>query len=110
MWEVRYLGGFCRIYGQEFDSSWKTVGHNVWLKVRNAPNWEVKQLGEVEEVAEEVAEEVIEEVAEEIVEEVLDLSTMTKKELQTLCDEKGLEYKAFDNKSILLSLLTSEEE
>ena len=30
---------------------------------------------------------------------------LTKKELQALCDEKGLEYKKLDNKAKLLELL-----
>ena len=36
--------------------------------------------------------------------------SMTKKELQALCDEKGLEYSKLDTKSTLLGLLSGEEE
>ena len=36
--------------------------------------------------------------------------SMTKSELQSLCDERGLEYSKLDTKSTLLGLLSSEEE
>lgn len=107
MWEVRYLGGFCRIYGQEFNEQWKTVGQNIYMKVRNAPNWEIKNLNESNE---EVVEEEPTEEEVEVVDEVIDLSTLSKKELQALCDEQGIQYKSLDTKATLLSLLSDEEE
>tara|TARA_Y100000004_G_scaffold124454_1_gene139937 strand:- start:766 stop:1098 length:333 start_codon:yes stop_codon:yes gene_type:complete len=110
MVEVRYTLGTCRIYGREYGRAWQEVNAQVLLKVRNAAGWEIRGEETVEEIEETV--EVVEAVEEtvEVVDETVDLSTLTKKELQALCDEKGLEYKAFDNKSVLISLLSDEEE
>ena len=106
MVEVRYTLGTCRIYGREYGRTWQEVNAQVLLKVRNAAGWEIRG-EEVEETVEVV--EAVEETVE-VVDETVDLSTLTKKDLQALCDEKGLEYKAFDNKSVLISLLSDEEE
>jgi hypothetical protein len=111
MVRVKYLGGFCRLYGQEFYTSlgWYEVNNTVYLRVRGSPEWlvegeeeSVEEVEEVEEVVEEAAEETEEETSDET-----DLSTLTKKELQALCDEAGLSYKSLDNKAALLSLLES---
>ena len=110
MVRVRYTLGFCRLYGIEFPPNvWKDVNAVVANKVRNATGWETE--GE-EPVVEETVEEV-EEVVEEAVEETsddTDLSTLTKKELQGLCDEAGLTYKSLDTKATLISLLDSGDE
>ena len=109
---VRYMLGFCRIYGKEFHPQvWTEVGEKFVRKVQNADGWEIEG-EEPEVVLEEVIEEVIEE-EEEVIEveedsdeeEGLDLTTLTKKELQALCDEQGLSYKSLDNKSTLIGLL-----
>jgi hypothetical protein len=101
MVEVRYTLGMCRIYGREYHSAWTEVNPQVLLKIRGAKGWEIRG---------ETIEETVEEVIEEVIDEVVELTTLTKKALQSLCDEQGLEYKAFDNKSTLVSLLSDEEE
>lgn len=98
----------CRLYGREYNNLWQEANHTVLIKIRGADGWEIRDEPVVEETVEEVVEEVVETVEE--VDEVVDLSKLTKKELQVLCDEKGLEYKAFDAKRTLISLLSDEEE
>ena len=110
MVRVRYTLGMVRLYGVEFPPNvWKEVGATILCKVRNADGWEVEgdTLKEVVEEVVEKAEELVEETVEETVEEEesVDLSLLTKKQLQKLCDEKGLEYKKLDNKTALLALL-----
>lgn len=119
MTRVRYTLGFARLYGVEFPpNKWVEVGQTILTKVRNANGWEIESEA-LEESVEEVLEETVVEETEELVEEAVeesseesedeeesvDLSLLTKKELQALCDEKGLEYKKLDNKSTLLKLL-----
>jgi rRNA maturation endonuclease Nob1 len=102
MVRIRYTLGFARLYGKEFfQNVWTDANAQMVLKVTGALGWEVEGQEPVEEIVETV---------EEVVDETIDLSTLTKKELQALCDERGLEYKAFDNKSVLISLLSDEEE
>ena len=127
VYRVRYLGGFCTLYGREYYTSlgWYEVNETTYMSVRNAPDWEVE--GEelsteeetVEEEVEELVEEVVEETAEEAEEELeeeaeesdeVDLTTLSKKELQALCDERELKYKSLDNKAALILLLGSDEE
>jgi len=114
--QVRYTLGMCRLYGREYNNLWQEANQTVLIKIRGAEGWEIRDASVVEETVEDVVEETTEEVVEEVVEtveevdEVLDLSKLTKKELQALCDEKGLEYKAFDAKRTLISLLSDEEE
>jgi hypothetical protein len=103
---VRYTLGICRIYGREYTSVWTEASDQVLLKVRRANGWEIE--GAEEPVLEATVEEVLETV--EVVDEEVDLSKLSKKELQALCDEAGLSYKAFDTKSTLISLLSDEEE
>ena len=113
---VRYMLGFCRIYGKEFHPQvWTEVGDKFVRKVQNAAGWEIEGeepevvpevvLEEVEEEVIEVEEEVIEVEEDSDEEEGLDLTTLTKKELQALCDEQGLSYKSLDNKSTLIGIL-----
>ncbi len=112
MVRIRYTLGFARLYGKEFyQNVWTEANAQTVFKIRNAVGWEVEGEETVEtlDVVEETVEEIVEETVE-VVDEVVDLSTLTKKELQKLCDEKGLEYKGFDNKSVLISLLSDEEE
>ncbi len=111
MVEVRYTLGMCRIYGSEYNNTWREVSPQVLFKVKGAAGWEIRgeETTETVEIVEESVEELVEETVE-IVDEDVDLSILTKKELQKLCDEKGLEYKGFDNKSVLISLLSDEEE
>jgi|6_EtaG_2_1085325.scaffolds.fasta_scaffold46220_3 hypothetical protein len=99
MVRVRYLGGFCRIFGREYHTSrgWYEVNESVLKKVRNAPNWEVEG---AEPVVEEV--EVVEETSDDT-----DLESLSKKELQAMCDELGISYRKLDSKSVLLSSLQS---
>ena len=68
VYRVKYLGGFCRLYGREYytDLGWYEVNETTYMSVRNAPDWEVEGL---EESAEETVEEVVEELVEEVVEE-----------------------------------------
>lgn len=101
MVEVRYTLGMCRIYGREYNSAWQEVNPQVLLKITGAAGWEIRG---------EAVEETVEVVTEEVIDEVVELTTLTKKALQTLCDEQGLIYKAFDNKGMLISLLSDEEE
>tara|TARA_R110000737_G_scaffold334365_1_gene352568 strand:+ start:277 stop:624 length:348 start_codon:yes stop_codon:yes gene_type:complete len=114
--EVRYTLGMCRLYGKEYNGIWTEVNDQVLMKIKGALGWEIRDESVVEEKAIEVVEEVVEVTVEEILEtveivdEVIDLSKLTKKELQALCNEQGLEYKAFDTKNTLLSLLSDEEE
>ena len=114
MVRVKYLGGFCRLYGQEFYTSlgWYEVNNTVYLRVRGSPEWlvegEEESVEEVEEV-EEVVEEAVEEPEEETSDET-DLSTLSKKDLQALCDEADLTYKSLDNKAALISLLEGNDE
>ena len=104
MVKIRYTLGFARLYGKEFyQGVWTEANPQTVHKVKGAEGWEIE--GETIPETVEVVEETI-----EVVDEVVDLSKLTKKELQALCDEKGLEYKAFDNKSVLISLLADEEE
>ena len=107
MVEVRYTLGMCRIYGKEYSKMWTEVNEQVLRKIRGAAGWDVRDEPVAEPV--EVVVDEVDEVVDEVIEEVV-LSTMSKKHLQTLCDEKGLEYKAFDTKSELLTLLSDEEE
>ena len=112
MVKIRYTLGFARLYGKEFyQGVWTEANPQTVHKVKGAEGWEIEgeTIPETVEVVEETIEEVVEETIE-VVDEVVDLSKLTKKELQALCDEKGLEYKAFDNKSVLISLLADEEE
>ena len=115
MVQVRYTLGVCRIYGREYNRGWTEASPQVLLKIRNAKGWEIRDESVVEETVEEtveVPEATVEEVLEtvEVVDEEVDLSKLSKKELQALCDEAGLSYKAFDTKSTLISLLSDEEE
>ena len=107
MVEVRYTLGLCRIYGKEYNRSWTEASPQVLLKIRNAKGWEIRDEEPVE-VPKATVEEVLETV--EVVDEEVDLSKLSKKELQALCDDAGLTYKAFDTKSTLMSLLSDEEE
>jgi len=108
-----------RIFGKEFaPNMWYEVSDRIARKVQGAQGWEIED-ETLEESVEEVLEETVEEETEELVEEEteeldeesddeeesVDLSLLTKKELQALCDEKGLEYKKLDNKATLLELL-----
>ena len=114
---IRYTLGLARIFGQEFPpNKWVEVNDSFVKKVRNANGWEIED-ETLQEPAEEVLEETVEEETEELVEaeesdeesegeeESVDLTLLTKKELQALCDERGLEYKKLDNKATLLELL-----
>ncbi len=106
MVRVRYTLGICRIYGKEYGRTWTEASEQVVLKIRKAKGWEIE--GAEEPVPEVTVEEILETV--EVVDEEVDLSKLTKKELQALCDEAGHSYKAFDTKSTLISLLSDEEE
>ena len=115
MVRIRCTTASARIYGHWFSQYvWEEATPQMVAKVKNAKGWEIEDEEVVEETVketlEEEIEEVVEEATEEVVDETIDLSTLTKKELQTLCNEKGLEYKAFDTKSTLISLLSDEEE
>ena len=116
MVRVRYTLGMARLYGMEFaPMTWYEVSPAILNKVKNAEGWETESLlieepvAEVVEEVEELLEEVVEEVeeTEEVAEEEVsvDLGSLTKKELQTLCKEKDIEFKSFDSKTTLLSLL-----
>jgi len=98
----------CRLYGKEYNNLWVEANHTVLIKIKGAEGWEIRDESLVEEPVEATVEEVLETV--EVVDEEVDLSKLSKKELQALCDEAGLSYKAFDTKSTLISLLSDEEE
>tara|TARA_R100000315_G_scaffold62510_1_gene44672 strand:+ start:11765 stop:12121 length:357 start_codon:yes stop_codon:yes gene_type:complete len=112
---VKYLGGFCRLYGQEFRTSmgWYEVDENMYLKVRNAPDWEVE--GEttaetVEETVDEVVEEVVEAEDNDDASSTPSLDSMNKSELKAYLDEAGVEYDSSLTKSKLLALANSLDE
>ena len=119
MVRVRYLKGFCRVYGKAFYPNMWTEVPDDWLpRLSNDSDWEIETEETVEETTE-LVEESLEETVEEtlvVEEETSDEAqeepslSMTKKELQALCDEKGLEYSKLDTKSTLLGLLSGEEE
>tara|TARA_R110002012_G_scaffold183332_6_gene349728 strand:- start:163 stop:510 length:348 start_codon:yes stop_codon:yes gene_type:complete len=115
MVKIRCTTASARIYGKWFSQYvWEEATPQMVTKVKGANGWEIQddevvELPVVEEVVEETIEEIVEETIE-VIDEVVDLSTLSKKELQKLCKEQGLEFKAFDNKSVLLSLLSEEEE
>ena len=115
MVRIRYTLGTVRLYGITFERNvWTEATPQMLIKIKREKGWEVEGEEVVEETVKETLkeeiEEVVEEATEEVVDETIDLSTLTKKELQALCNEKGLEYKAFDTKSTLISLLSDEEE
>ena len=115
MARIRYTLGTVRLYGKTFERNvWTEATPQMLFKIDKVEGWEVEGEEVVEELVEvtleKEIEEVVEEATEEVVDETIDLSTLTKKELQALCNERGLEYKAFDNKSVLISLLSDEEE
>ena len=120
MVRVRYLKGFCRVYGKEFYPNMWTEVPDDWLpRLSNDSDWEIETEETVEETTELVEESLEETVEETLVVEEEESSdeaqeepslSMTKKELQALCDEKGLEYSKLDTKSTLLGLLSGEEE
>lgn len=105
MVRVRYTAGFCRVYGIEFHPMrWTEVSDTIVKRVENSADWDVEGAEPVEEVVE-VVEEAVEETSDDT-----DLSALTKKELQGLCDEAGLTYKSLDTKAALISLLDSGDE
>ena len=108
MVRVRYVKGFCRVYGREFYPNVWTEVPDDWLpRLSNDTGWEIEG-----ETTEETVEETLvveEEESSDEAQEEPSLS-MTKSELQSLCDERGLEYSKLDTKSTLLGLLSSEEE
>ena len=115
MVRVRYLKGFCRVYGREFYPNMWTEVPDDWLpRLSNDAGWEIE--GETTEETTETVEETVEETVVVEEEESSDEAqqepslSMTKSELQALCDERGLEYSKLDTKSTLLGLLSSEEE
>ena len=111
MVRIRCVTASARIYGQWFSQYvWEEATPQMVAKVKGANGWEIEDEPLVEETLDKEIEEVVEEATEEVVDETIDLSKLTKKELQALCNERGLEYKAFDNKSVLISLLADEEE
>lgn len=115
MVKIRCVTASARIYGHWFSQYvWEEATPQMVAKVKGANGWEIQDDEVIEEpvveTLEKEIEEVVEETTEEVVDETIDLSTLSKKELQVLCDEKGLEYKAFDTKSKLISLLADEEE
>ena len=100
---------------------WYEVDENMYLKVRNAPDWVVE--GETaEETVEEVVndsveEEVVEEATAEEAEDNTDdasdapsLDSMNKSELKAYLDEAGVEYDSSLTKAKLLALANSLEE
>ena len=111
MVRVRYVNGFCRIYGKEFYPNMWTEVPDDWLpRLSNDNGWEIE--GETTEETTETVEETVvveEEESSDEAQQEPSLS-MTKSELQALCDERGLEYSNLDTKSTLLGLLSSEEE
>jgi len=108
MVRVRYMEGFCRLYGIEFHPLiWTEVNNTVRVKVQNSSAWEVEG---AEPVVEEVVEEAIEETVEEVVDVSIDLSSLSKSELKALCDDQGLEYKSMSTKAILIELLQTDDE
>ena len=114
MVRVRYLKGFCRVYGKEFYPNMWTEVPDDWLpRLSNDKDWEIEDLTEeTTELVEETVEETLVVEEEQSSDEALEEPSlsMTKKELQALCDEKGLEYSKLDTKSTLLGLLSGEEE
>ena len=92
---------------------WTEVPDDWLPRLSNDKDWEIEDLTEeTTELVEETVEETLvveeEESSDEAPEEPS--LSMTKKELQALCDEKGLEYSKLDTKSTLLGLLSGEEE
>ena len=115
VYRVKYLGGFCRLYGQEFRASmgWYEVDENMYLKVRNAPDWVVEG-EEAAETVEETVDEVVEETdeAEDNSDDASStpLDSMNKSELKAYLDEAGVEYESSLTKAKLLALANSLDE
>jgi len=120
MVRVRYMKGFCRIYGRPFyPEKWTEVPDDWLPRLSNDKDWEIEtseetseETTEVEETVEETVEEIVEVEEEESSDEAQQEPSlsMTKKELQSLCDDRGIEYSKLDTKSTLLGLLSGEEE
>jgi CO dehydrogenase/acetyl-CoA synthase beta subunit len=108
------MGVFCRYEGRDWSGKvWRDVPERVALQVAHLSDWEVEGLTKTVVVEETpVVEEVVEE--SEVVEETNDEDspiepsmTMTKAELQQMCDDAGIAYESSDSKRALLTLLTT---
>ena len=97
MVKVRYMLGFCRLYGIPFHPQvWTEVNNTIASRVSNSDGWEVEGQDTEEST--------------EVVDESIDLSTLSKAELKALCDEQGIVYKSLDTKATLISFLQTDDE
>ena len=97
--------GFVRIYGREFNGgNWYDIPDDWLGKVDNS-EWIIE--GQAEPT-----EEVLEEPEAQVDDgnSTPALSSLKKKELQALCEERGIEFVSADSKNILLTLLQPADE
>lgn len=91
--------GLVRIYGREFNGgNWYDIP-DAWLGKVDNDEWIIE--------GQEPLEEVLVEESEANADDDSNLSSLTKKELQALCDDRGISYKTLDSKATLVDLLSN---